>query len=62
MDGYNEAKDPPMVIIPFCGQTWVQYVKWVSYMELQPGYQCRHGKRKSRTDRKREKRFKLLLE
>ncbi|EGZ09663.1 hypothetical protein PHYSODRAFT_338429 [Phytophthora sojae] len=48
LDNFNARKNPP----------WIQHVKWMAQVELQPGYKCRHGKRKSKTQKKREKRMK----
>ncbi|EGZ06023.1 hypothetical protein PHYSODRAFT_342203 [Phytophthora sojae] len=44
LDNFNARKNPPVDVLPL--------------MELQPGYKCRHGKRKSKTQKKREKRMK----
>ena len=58
LDNYDTKNDPPMVVMPLRFQAWIKNVKWICRVELQPGYQCRHGKRKSKTARKREKHLK----
>ncbi|POM71936.1 Hypothetical protein PHPALM_11434 [Phytophthora palmivora] len=35
------------------------HVKWVTRVEMKHGYKCRHGKRMSKTQRKRQKRLKM---
>ncbi|KAG2761506.1 hypothetical protein PC129_g18454 [Phytophthora cactorum] len=51
-----------MNVIPLSYQQWIENVKWISRVEMQPGYVCRHSKRKSKTQRKREKRLKQHLQ
>ncbi|KAE9181458.1 hypothetical protein PF002_g27261, partial [Phytophthora fragariae] len=58
LDSFDSKRDPPMVVIPLRYQQWIKHVKWICCVALKPGYQCRHGKRKSKTQRKREKRLK----
>ncbi|KAE9029708.1 hypothetical protein PR001_g11455 [Phytophthora rubi] len=58
LDSFDSKRDPPMVVIPLRYQQWIKQVKWICCVALKPGYQCRHGKRKSKTQRKREKRLK----
>ncbi|KAG3001763.1 hypothetical protein PC120_g20077 [Phytophthora cactorum] len=62
LDGYDAKRDPPMDVIPLSYQQWIEHVKWISRVEMQPGYVCRHSKRKSKTQRKREKRLKQHLQ
>ncbi|KAJ8577691.1 hypothetical protein ON010_g1522 [Phytophthora cinnamomi] len=54
LDNFKAGKDPPMDVLPLSDQLWIQHVKWMTRVELKPGYKCRHGKRKSKTQRKRE--------
>ncbi|KAJ8569030.1 hypothetical protein ON010_g6232 [Phytophthora cinnamomi] len=58
LDNFKAGKDPPMDVFPLSDQLWIQHAKWMTRVELKPGYKCRHGKRKSKTQRKREKRMK----
>ncbi|KAE8992551.1 hypothetical protein PR001_g18031 [Phytophthora rubi] len=58
LDSFNACKDPPVDVLPLSNQMWIQHVKWMAQVELQPGYKCRHGKRKLKTQKKREKRMK----
>ncbi|KAE9048257.1 hypothetical protein PR002_g562 [Phytophthora rubi] len=55
---FNACKDPPVDVLHLSNQMWIQHVKWMAQVELQPGYKCRHGKRKSKTQKKREKHIK----
>ncbi|GMF48680.1 unnamed protein product [Phytophthora fragariaefolia] len=57
LDDYDVSHDPPMVVIPLSFQRWVKHVKWICRVQLQPGYVCR-GKRKSKTQKRREKRLR----
>ncbi|KAE9188408.1 hypothetical protein PF005_g20065 [Phytophthora fragariae] len=57
LDSFDSKRDPPMVVIPLHYQQWIKHVKWICCIALKPGYQCRHGKRKSKTQRKGEKRL-----
>ncbi|KAG6622564.1 uncharacterized protein IUM83_05455 [Phytophthora cinnamomi] len=54
LDNFKAGTDPPMDVLPLSDQLWIQHVKWMTRVELKPGYKCRHGKRKSKTQRKRE--------
>ncbi|KAG4242652.1 hypothetical protein PC116_g9479 [Phytophthora cactorum] len=58
LDGFTDKKDPPMDVLPLKYVQWVHNVSWICRVALNPGYQCRHGKRKSKTQRKREKRLR----
>ncbi|OWY97045.1 hypothetical protein PHMEG_00032519 [Phytophthora megakarya] len=58
LDHYDDEQDPPMKVLRLSKQHWVERVKWMTRVELNPGYKCRHGKRKSKTQRKREKRLR----
>ncbi|KAG3119118.1 hypothetical protein PI124_g4814 [Phytophthora idaei] len=58
LDGFTDKKDPPMDALPLKYLQWVHNVKWICRVALKPGYQCRHGKRKSKTQWKREKRLR----
>ncbi|KAG2767712.1 hypothetical protein PC129_g15893 [Phytophthora cactorum] len=58
LDGFTDKKDPPMDVLPLKYLQWVNNVKWMCRVALKPGYQCRHGKRKSKTQRKRENRLR----
>ncbi|GMF67861.1 unnamed protein product [Phytophthora fragariaefolia] len=57
LDDYDVSRDPPMVVIPLGFQQWVKHMKRICRIELQPDYVCR-GKRKSKTQKKREKRLR----
>ncbi|POM67177.1 Hypothetical protein PHPALM_16869 [Phytophthora palmivora] len=54
-----KKKDPPVTVLPLSNQQWIQHVKWVTRVEMNHGYKCRHGKRMSKTQRKRQKRLKM---
>ncbi|KAG3233990.1 hypothetical protein PI124_g20950 [Phytophthora idaei] len=62
LDGYDPKSDPPMDVIPLSYEQWIKHVKWISRVEMQPGYVCRHSKRKLKTQRKRETRLKQQLQ
>ncbi|POM62627.1 hypothetical protein PHPALM_28194 [Phytophthora palmivora] len=52
-------QNPPVTVLPLSNQQWIQHVKWVTRVEMKHGYKCRHGKRMSKTQRKRQKRLKM---
>ncbi|GMF26543.1 unnamed protein product [Phytophthora fragariaefolia] len=58
LDGYKEVVDPPVALEPLSNLGWVEYVRWMARVEFLSSFQCRYGKRKSKSQKKREKRLK----
>ncbi|GMF36238.1 unnamed protein product [Phytophthora fragariaefolia] len=58
LDGYKEDVDPPVALEPLSNLGWVEYVRWMARVEFLSSFQCRYGKRKSKSQKKREKRLK----
>ncbi|ETI56123.1 hypothetical protein F443_01277 [Phytophthora nicotianae P1569] len=57
LDGYSADHDPLMEVAPLSSYQWIESVKWISRVQLQLGYVCRHGKRTSKTARNRKRRL-----
>ncbi|ETN24919.1 hypothetical protein PPTG_01083 [Phytophthora nicotianae INRA-310] len=55
LDGYSADHHPPMEVVPLLNYQWIESVKWISRVQLQLGYVCRHGKRTSKAARNRNR-------
>ncbi|POM70444.1 Hypothetical protein PHPALM_13117 [Phytophthora palmivora] len=58
---YDEKRNPPVAAGLLLNYLWVNRVRWLCRIILKPGYVCR-GKRKSRSQKKREKHERLQLQ
>lgn len=53
LDGMDNPAPEPLTNLDYFDKA-----KWISRIRLKPGYRCRHGKRKPKSQKKREKRLK----
>ncbi|ETO78707.1 hypothetical protein F444_06431 [Phytophthora nicotianae P1976] len=53
-----DGVEPPVTPEPLTILEYLDKVKWMGLMKLNPGYRCRRGKRKSRPNRKKARREK----
>ncbi|ETO66223.1 hypothetical protein F444_16536 [Phytophthora nicotianae P1976] len=53
-----DGVEPPVTPEPLTNLEYLDKVKWMGLMKLNPGYRCRRGKRKSRSNRKKTRRKK----